>query len=405
MLARPLALPSGLRLANRLAKAAMSESMADALDQPTADLARLYRRWSEGGAGLLVTGNVMVDGTFLERLGNVVLEDDRAMPALRAWADAGHRGGSAMLMQIGHPGRQTSVLVHSKPVGPSAVPGVKVMHSFAPPRALAADEIRPLVARFVHTAELAREAGFDGVQIHGAHGYLVSQFLSPLTNHRSDEWGGPLEHRARFLLEIVRGVRQKLGASFTVAAKINSADFQRGGFDEDDALRLVTLLEAEGLDLLEISGGTYEQPAFFVPVGERTRAREAYFLDFARRVRAVSKIPLMVTGGFRSRAAMALALEEGALDLVGLARPLALEPDLPRRLFADPEASITVDPVRLYSSGLSSAAEAAWFWMQLRALARGEEPDRSLSALRATFTYFGTDAWRAVGRRLKTTIS
>jgi 2,4-dienoyl-CoA reductase-like NADH-dependent reductase (Old Yellow Enzyme family) len=202
---------------------------------------------------------------------------------------------------------------------------------------LTEDEIKDLIQRFAIAAKAAKDAGFTGVQIHAAHGYLISQFLSPRSNQREDEWGGSLENRARFLMESVRAVRKAVGKAFPVSVKLNSADFQRGGFAFEESLQVARWLEAEGLDLLEISGGSYEQPRMMdldgmeevedQKVPASTAAREAYFVDFAKAMKAELKtLPLMVTGGFRTRAAMDHALATGGADLIGLGRPLCGAP-------------------------------------------------------------------------------
>jgi 2,4-dienoyl-CoA reductase-like NADH-dependent reductase (Old Yellow Enzyme family) len=389
MLDQPLTLPNGALLPNRIAKAAMSEGLADRHGRATPLLVRLYQRFGESGAGLLISGNVMVDGRALEHPGNVVLDDAadaEALAALTRMVAAARARGALFLAQISHPGRQVQRFVARTPVAPSAVAPVRMMGAFGRPRALEPDEIPALVDAFARTAERAERAGANGVQIHAAHGYLVNQFLSPLTNRRTDGWGGPLAARARFLLEIVRAVRARTAPGFIISVKLNSADFQRGGFDEDDALEVVRMLDAERVDLLEISGGTYEAARMMgargvdaAPVRASTRAREAYFLDFARRVRAVSRMPLMVTGGFRSRAAMEEALAEGALDVIGMARPLAVEPDLPARLLSGAAERSTVRPRRTISRRLDLMAEGGWHALQLRRMAEGREPDPLLS--------------------------
>jgi 2,4-dienoyl-CoA reductase-like NADH-dependent reductase (Old Yellow Enzyme family) len=399
MLDRPLRLPNGTTLPNRIAKASMTEALADARDWATERHVRLYRRWAEGGAGLLLTGNVMIDARYLERPRNVVIEDDAGLAPLARWAEASRSSGGHAWMQLSHPGRQTARFVSSEPVAPSAGPAVNVLRGFAPPRALHADEIEDIVQRFALAARVAERAGFTGVQIHGAHGYLISQFLSPLTNHRDDEWGGSIENRARFLLDVVRAVRASVSASFCVSVKMNSADFQRGGFEEDDALTVARWLEAEGVDLLEVSGGNYESPALFG--SERTRDREAYFLDFARRLRGATPMPLMVTGGFRTRAAMEQAVRENACDVVGLARPLALEPDLPRRLLRREVERSAAEPIAQRSAKTFGLSEGSFYWAQLRRMADGLDPDARLSPFIAALRYAMTDFVNALLRKLR----
>lgn len=400
-IAQPLRLRSGLVLRNRLAKAAMTEGVADRLGRPGPRLERLYARWAAGGAGLLLTGNAMVDGRYLERAGNVVIEDPGVLASLAAWSAASRKDGAA-LVQLSHAGRQTSRFVSGQPVAPSAVAPVRVLGSFSRPRAMTAEEIGATIERFAFAADACRRAGFDGVQVHAAHGYLLSQFLSPLTNRREDEWGGPPENRARLLLAIVRAVRSRTGPGFTIAVKLNSADFQRGGFSEEDSLRVIGWLDAEGVDLLEISGGNYESPALFLGPGVRssTVAREAYFLEFARRVRGVTRMPLMVTGGFRSAAAMEAALEEDALDVVGLARPLALEPDLPARLLAGEADGSRVTPVGPRGRVLGMLAEASWFGEQLERLADGLDPDPAISPYASMGRYLAGQVTRGLRHRM-----
>ena len=278
---------------------------------------------------------------------------------------------------------------------------MKVLASFARPRAMTPMEVEETVGRFASAAEACQRAGFDGVQVHAAHGYLLAQFLSPLTNRRGDRWGGSLENRARLLLEVVRAIRARTGPRFTLAVKLNSADFQRGGFSEEDSLEVVRWLDGEGIDLLEVSGGNYESPALLLgpDVRESTVAREAYFLEFARRVRGVTRMALMVTGGFRSLAAMEAALGEGALDLVGLARPLALDPELPARLLSGQVDRSGVRPLRVKNRMLAMTAEASWFGDQLGRLAEGLDPDPGISPYGSIARYLVTEPLRGLRHR------
>jgi len=387
----PLTLPCGATLPNRLAKAAMSEHLAEFDNAPGAHLETLYRTWSEGGTGLLLTGNVMVDHESLESVRNVILEEGSVLAPFRAWASAGTVAGNHLWMQINHPGRQTSRNINPYPVAPSAVEAVGLFRSvrfFAPPRALTPEEIEQVIARFATTALLAQEAGFTGVQVHGAHGYLVSQFLSPLTNHRGDEWGGSLENRARFARRIVQAIREAVGPAFPVSIKLNSADFQRGGFTHEESMEVVAMLESDGVDLIEISGGSYESQAMFQLAHgqDSTRRREAYFLEYAAEVRARSRVPLMVTGGFRRAKTMRRALAEGACDVIGLARPLAVEPELSRRLL---EGSTDGSRLSTKTYGLDKAkldflSEGGFSIYQRHRTARGRPPSLDAHVLRAS---------------------
>lgn len=376
-LGQPFTLPCGATLGNRFAKAALSEQLGTRANAPGDDLVRLYQRWSESGAGLLVTGNVMVDRSALGEPRNVVLDDERDAEAFSRWAQAAKGNGTQAWMQINHPGRQSPRTLSRRPVAPSAVPVKGTGGVFAAPRELTGTEIETLIQRFARTAGLAVRVGFTGVQIHGAHGYLVSQFLSPLVNQRTDGWGGSPEQRRRFLLDIVRATRAEIGASTPLSVKLNSADFQRGGLTEDESLDVVLALAEEGVDLLEISGGTYESAVMMGVTGqvrESTRAREAYFLAYARRVREHSSIPLMLTGGFRTSQGMADAIDSGAVDIVGLGRPMVLEPDLPRRLLAGAATGSEAKPRRSGIRKLDGLTEIVWHTEQLWRIGRGRSP-------------------------------
>ncbi len=381
----------------------MSEDLADAGGAPGERLSRLYARWGAGGAGLLITGNVMIDRTALGEAGNVVIEDDRNLEALARMAAAGKAGGAAVWPQINHPGRQTPRFLARVPVAPSAVPLTLSGAVFAPPRALESAEISELITRFGRAAGICRRAGFDGVQIHGAHGYLVSQFLSPLTNLRTDDWGGDPERRRRFLIGIVRAMRAEVGPGFPIGVKLNSADFQRGGFDEEESMAVVVALEAEGVDLLEISGGTYERPATSGTIRQTrasTLAREAFFLEYARKVRARTRMPLLLTGGFRTRAGMESALTEGpdgrgAVDMIGLARPLAQEPELARGLLDGSVSESRVRPRRTGFTQLDSLLEITWYSYQIHRIGNGKEPAPGVSP----WWVLAKMVWRALASR------
>ncbi|MEW5855516.1 MAG: NADH:flavin oxidoreductase/NADH oxidase family protein [Myxococcota bacterium] len=387
LISRPLPLPCGVTLPNRIAKAAMAELLADHHGAPTEGLVRLYSRWAKGGAGLLITGNVMVDPARLGEPGDVAVQDARDLPMLKRWAEAARSGGSQVWMQINHPGRQSMT---PDPVAPSAVPMQVGGGVFKTPRALVESEIEDIVRRFATTASVAREAGFTGVEVHGAHGYLVNQFLSPRTNQRQDAWGGSLENRMRFLLEVVRAIRRVVGKDFPLAVKLNSADFQRGGFSEEDSMSVVRTLTGEGLDLLEVSGGTYESAAMtgVTPRKESTVAREAYFLDYAAKVRDLLNIPLMLTGGFRTTAGMEAALQEGAIDVVGMARPLAQEPDLPARLLEGTAARSQAQPRRTGIRYIDGLVEVSWYQQQLQRMGEGKDPDPTRGPWRVLATRF-----------------
>lgn len=383
---QPLHLPNGAVIPNRIGKASMEENLADASQGPSPELLRLYRAWAEGGAGLLLSGNVMIDRRAMTGPGGVVLEDDRQLDKFREWARIGRAKGAQFWLQINHPGRQMQANLGQPTVAPSAVAlnmgGLSKL--FPVPKELDDAEIGALIQRFARTAELAELAGFTGVQIHAAHGYLLSQFLSPLTNKRQDRWGGTLENRARFLLETVQAVRARVSPGFCVAVKLNSADFQRGGFDAADAKRVVEMLNALPVDLVELSGGSYEAPAMQGDARDgRTLAREAYFLEFAGEIAAVAKMPLMVTGGIRRLPVVEQVLDSG-VAVAGIATALAIEPALPQRWQAgEQQLSAELPPIRWKNKSLAALAYMATVKFQMRRLSCGGVTKPNVSPLRA----------------------
>jgi len=384
ILGQTLVLPNGSVLKNRIATSAMSEALGTTDNRPTDRLERLYGAWADGGIGLCITGNVMIDRRAIGEPNNVAIEDEADLQALSRWAAAGTRNGTALWMQLNHPGKQAPKGLNRETVSPSAIPFRKDMAAFfATPRALSGAEIEELIERYARAAAIAQKAGFTGVQIHGAHGYLVSQFLSPHHNQRSDEWGGSPENRRRFVLAVLAAIRKAVGASFPIGIKLNSADFQRGGFTEEESLATIQALVAAGIDLVEISGGTYEAPAMTGVMKATSRAREAYFLEFAEKVRATVQVPLVVTGGFRSLAGMSTAITSGAVDLVGIARSLAIEPDLPARLLRGEEPLHTVRPINPGIKMIDRMAlmEVAWYSRQLRRIGDGRAPKPNESGL------------------------
>jgi 2,4-dienoyl-CoA reductase-like NADH-dependent reductase (Old Yellow Enzyme family) len=417
----PLTLPCGAVLKNRLAKAAMTEGLGDAQSRATEKHVRLYRRWAEGGAGMLLTGNVQIDRRYMERPGNVAIDgpqSNEAIVALREYAKAGTVNNTHLWMQISHAGRQTPASVSKEPLAPSDKPLDMPGAQFGKPRAMTGAEIEDVIRRFAHVAAVARDTGFTGVQIHGAHGYLISEFLSPDVNNRTDEWGGNLENRARLLLEVVRAVRKAVGSDFPISVKLNSADFQRGGFSHEDAIRVASWLNAEKLDLLEVSGGTYEQPRLvglddltLHPEKSETRkestiAREAYFLEYAKDIRAAVTMPLMVTGGFRTADGMNAALASATMDVVGLARPLCVDPSAPARLLSGQvrdipayEKTLRIGPGILgphsrfnIVKALNGWGQQGWFCLQILRMGDGLDPDRKLGVFKAFRDYAKNEA-------------
>ena len=407
---KTISLPCGAVLSNRFAKAAMTEGLAGRLGVPGEELCRLYEIWSDGGAGMLLSGNIMVDRHHLERPGNVVIDrppDLEMRQALKRWANSATRKGNHFWAQISHAGRQTQKMVNAKPKAPSAVKLALPGGQFGEPVELNCGEIQDIISRFGICAAAVKEAGFTGVQVHAAHGYLLSQFLSPRSNRRTDEFGGALANRARPLLAIIEEIRSTVGPDYPISVKLNSADFQKGGFAFEDSLQVAKWLEAASVDLIEISGGTYEQPKLLgidgmeeeenqnIPAS--TLMREAYFVDFAMAMRKELKIPLMVTGGFRQSIAMKQAIESGGADVIGLGRPMCVMTDAPNQLLNG------IDELPRYESQLalfpkwllwltklkilrtvSSFAVQYWYYGQIDSLGRTGKADPDLSVWAAT---------------------
>jgi 2,4-dienoyl-CoA reductase-like NADH-dependent reductase (Old Yellow Enzyme family) len=397
---QPLRLPNGSVLRNRLAKSSMSETLGTYDNHATRKLVELYRRWAASGLGLLLSGNVMIDRRALGEPGNVVIEDESDLPILKQWASAATDQGAALWVQLNHPGKQSPKGLNASNLSPSAIPFREDMAAFfETPREATHTEILDVIQRFGRSAAICKKAGFSGVQIHAAHGYLVSQFLSPHHNHRTDEWGGSPENRRRFVMAVYAEVRRQVGADFPVAIKLNSADFQRGGFTEDESMATIQALADAGIDLIEISGGTYEAPAmsgaFQQPQKASTAAREAYFLDFAERVRTTVKVPLMVTGGFRTADGMNSALRSGSLDIVGLARLLAIDPDAPVALLRGQDSTQRVRPI---TTGIKPVdrmgiMEVLWYTRQLKRIAEGGNPRPGESGLMAFLKSLMKSSW------------
>ena len=384
----PLTLPNGIIIPNRIAKAAMEENMADADHAPSAELIRLYEAWGKGGAGLIITGNVMVDARAMTGPAGVVLESDAQLDRFRTWAHTAHASGGQVWMQINHPGRQMAAGLAQETIAPSAVALDLGRQSkmFPMPRAMTAADISDVQRRFVATAVLAEKAGFTGVEVHAAHGYLLSQFLSPLANKRTDQWGGSLKNRTRLLLDIVRDIRAVVPASFAVSVKLNSADFQRGGFSPQDARSVVELLAPLNVDLVELSGGSYEAPAMMGSSrDERTLAREAYFLEFARDIAAIATMPLMVTGGIKRREVADQVVDNG-VAMAGIATAIAIEPDLPNRWQRGGKDAPTLKPITWKNKPLASSAHMSAVRYQLARLSHGRRTKPNVAPLWALLT-------------------
>lgn len=381
VLADPLELPCGVVLRNRLVKAAMSDSLGDGAGDPSSAQVELYRRWAKGGAALSVVGEVQVDPAYPEKPGNLVLSPRADDERLRQLAASGSETGAHIWAQLGCAG----ALAHppiSAAAGPSAL-DLDGLHCEG--LSLAAVEGLPRV--YAEAARHAQALGFSGVEVHAGHGFLLSQFLSPLFNHRTDRYGGPIEARCRILLDIVRALRDEVGPGFGVGVKINSSDQLEGGLTHDDALRVVSLLGAEAIDLLDISGGTYFPGA---AASSDRRSAGPYFLDFAQQARTLTEVPLMVTGGFKTRKEAAHAVRCGAADLVGLARTMVLDPDVPAK-WLHPDGG---DPQFPRFASPPPGGITAWFTMRLTALANHEEATFDPTLEQAVDAYESRDAAR-----------
>lgn len=401
MLTQALRLPSGQTIRNRLAKAATSETLATYDNHPKPALVQLYRRWASSGVGLIITGNVMIDRRALGEPGNVVIEDEADLPMLQQWASAATGRGASIWVQLNHPGKQSTKGLNASNIAPSAVPFSPEMAAlFETPREATVTEIEEIIHRFGRSAAICKKAGFSGVQIHAAHGYLINQFLSPRHNQRTDEWGGTIEKRRRFLLAVYAEIRQQVGPDFPVGIKLNSADFQHGGFTEDESLQTIRALADAGIDLVEISGGTYET-GVAQPKKASTLAREAYFLEFAEKVRAAVQVPLMVTGGFRSAAGMEAALRSGAVDIVGIARLMAIDPDAPASLLMGLNSKQQVRPIKTGIKLIDRLGlmEVLWYTLQVKRIAAGVEPRPHESGLWALVKSIALNGWGAFRTR------
>lgn len=359
----PLKLPCGVVLKNRIAKSAMSDSLGDGTGHPTAEQIRLYQRWADGGLAVSIVGEVQGSADYAEKPGNLVLDENSDFDRFQELARAGQSNDAQLWLQLGHAGA-LAFSPTSAPKGPSALdlPGLRCAE-------MKADEICELPSGFARTSRLAQQAGFGGVQIHAAHGFLLSQFLSPLFNKRSDNFGGAIANRMRPLMDSIEAVRAAVGPDFPIAVKLNSSDQLENGFDEEDALKVVAALDQSTVDLIDISGGTYFPGAKSASDGA---GRGPYFLGFAKRARAVTTKPLMLTGGFKTRAQAEDAVSSGVVDVVGFARAFVLEPTLPNLWNLDQKP----EPEFPRFAETPEGGITAWYTMQLtRISAVSEAPD------------------------------
>tara|TARA_B110000090_G_C13374374_1_gene443339 strand:- start:624 stop:1838 length:1215 start_codon:yes stop_codon:yes gene_type:complete len=390
VLNKEIILPNGSKIINRIAKSAMSENLSNTDNQPTSTLINLYKKWALSGSGLLITGNIMIDSSAVGEPRNVIVENRDNFDLLKEWADTVKNTETHLWAQINHPGRQAMEQINNVLKAPSSVPlkyGGRKKASAKIPLALKEDEILTIIESFAETSLILKEAGFTGVQIHGAHGYLVSQFLSPDSNIREDKWGGTLENRARFVVEVYRKIREKVGAKFPIGIKLNSTDFQKGGFSEEESMEVVKILSKEGIDLIEISGGTYEVPAMMGKKMKSTKKREAYFLDYIKKARKITETPLLLTGGFRTTAIMEEAIASNDLDIVGIARPFAVFPNLVNDLFTKKQSNFSTDIQKTGVKGIDGSMNIIWYEAQLKLIGTGKTPNPKLNPWRVFFKY------------------
>ena len=383
LLFTPITLPNGTTIKNRFFKSAMSEGMGTREFQPKKNIATLYKRWAEGGTGLIITGNIMVDPKRTAEPGNIVFDKNSNMEILKNWANQGQQHGAKVMVQLNHPGKQAPKTVSKQTVAPSAVPlGNGLNKLFSTPRALTTSEVEELVQKFVTSAKVAKEAGFSGVQIHAAHGYLISQFLSPHDNRRTDKYGGSLENRMRFLKEIYLGMREELGKDFTIGIKINSTDFKEDGLTEEDSLKTIIELANLGLDFVEISGGTYERPAMMGATSKSTN--QVFFAEYSKKLKQKIKIPVVVTGGIRSINAMNTLLNDNTTDFIGIARPLTIDPNIPNKI---KQGTYTIVETTRVSTGVKkldkifgSLLGIVYYQVLMQNIAKGKEPKATKNA-------------------------
>ncbi|CAF1166529.1 unnamed protein product [Rotaria magnacalcarata] len=409
-LAQSFVLPCGLRLSNRIVKASMEEMLGNSDNQPNEYIYRLYQRWANASFGLLLTGNVQVDDRYPGIMTDMMIpsKDKIDIEKWKKYADTCQSHGTPTIVQINHAGRQS--LSGKRPLLERAIAPSPVSLSFGnnlfvrtlqqlalgTPKEMTRAQIDETIEKFVEAAELMFKAGFAGVELHGSHGYLISSFLSPKTNRRNDEYGATPKDRIRFLLRIIDAIRAVVPSTFAVGVKLNSADYSTGGLTEDEAYDQIRWIDDHGgIDFIEISGGTYEAPAMAGSEdsrrSERTKKREAYFIEFAAKVRNTTKIPLIVTGGFRTREGMNDAIVSNACDFVGIARPVCIQFNLPQILLdptiPDKDARALQYDIRgssIFSllpipGGRSSCATVWYNWQMQRVAIENREPDPTLS--------------------------
>lgn len=317
-----------LELPNRLIRSATAERMADKEGRPNPKMYTLYEVLSRGGVGLIITGHMYVHPSGKAHPEMTGIYKDDLIPDLARLVEIVHDNGGRVVAQINHGGRQSYKGVTPEPIAPSAVEE-SLPKDTNLSREMTTNEIEMLIDAFAQAARRAKEAGFDGVQLHSAHGYLISQFNSPYLNRRSDEWGGSLENRTRFLREVTGAVREQVGDEYPVFVKFGMMDGVEGGLSLEEGAQIVAWMAEMGLDGVELSGGMGGKLITNAKKGIRTEEDEGYFLPFAQAARKVTGLPIALVGGFRSKSVMEWTLQEGTVDFISVCRPLINDPELP----------------------------------------------------------------------------
>jgi 2,4-dienoyl-CoA reductase-like NADH-dependent reductase (Old Yellow Enzyme family) len=325
----------GLEIRNRFVRSATAEAMATPDGYPTEDLKELYCQLADGEVGMIMTSGACIEEwqNYPETLGMkspFFIFNDRYIESWRDLTDAVHERGAKIAMQIGHLGRQDiPALRGAAPAAPSAVP---IEGSSPEPKEMTVAEIKDVVEKFVQTSRRVKEAGFDAVQFHGAHGNLINNFMSPFTNRRTDEYGGSIENRARFTVEIADRTRQLVGPDFPIMIKMNFNDFFNGGLEPDDAIGIAEIIAQGEIDCIEVSGGTLSETREHIAVkGIVKEENESYFRAYAKALKQRVSIPVILVGGHRSPGVMAKIIEEGDADFISMSRPFIREPGLVKR--------------------------------------------------------------------------
>jgi 2,4-dienoyl-CoA reductase-like NADH-dependent reductase (Old Yellow Enzyme family) len=338
-----------LHLQNRLVRSATAEHMADEEGRPLPSLSSLYRRLATGGVGLIISGHMYVHPYGKAHREMTGVFDDDLLPGLAELAQAVHDEGGRIVAQINHGGMDCDQDCVAEPIAPSRLgPPLSTREA----RPMGVREILTLIEAFGQAARRVQRAGFDGVQIHAAHGYLIDQFLSPLTNHRQDEWGGDPRRRRTFLRAVCASIRDRVGPDFPLLIKLGLMDGLDGGLSAQEAREMVSELESMGVDGLEVSGGISGRERLSVREHIRSPADEAYFRPLAKLARSATSLPIALVGGMRSRAVMESVLASGDADLISMSRPLINDPEFPNLMRMElQEASDCISANECWPSG------------------------------------------------------